>query len=66
MVAVKQRAKVFGLIITNCPECGNAMSFDRLTIKVCPYCGKEVHIDVDKVEVTLRSERGKKVRFHMN
>jgi len=36
--------------------------------KVCAYCEEVVHIDLDKVEVSLRGPvpEGKKVRVSMN
>ncbi|MGC8896682.1 MAG: helix-turn-helix domain-containing protein [Bacteroidota bacterium] len=52
----QKRAKVVGLIITECPACGNAINFDRRDIKVCPYCGTEAHIDLNNVQVTVWAE----------
>ncbi len=59
MNIVKQKAKVYGLIVTRCPECENPINFDRQTTKTCAYCGKEVFLDEDKIQVTLRSIGGK-------
>ena len=63
----KQKAKVIGLVITSCPACGNPINFDRQTNKVCAYCEAEVAINLDKVEVSLRSPiTAKKVRVSLN
>jgi|YelNatPaOPRAMG01_1025707.scaffolds.fasta_scaffold70017_2 uncharacterized protein (DUF983 family) len=50
----KQRAKVVGVIITQCPACGNTVNFDRVIKKICPYCGAEIELDPDKIEVVVR------------
>ncbi len=65
---VKQKAKVIGIVITSCPCCSNPINFDRQMTKVCAYCEEVVHIDLDKVEVSLRGpvQEGKKVRVSMN
>lgn len=66
---VKQKAKVIGIVITSCPCCGNPINFDRQITKVCAYCEEVVHIDLDKVEVSLHgptSNEGKKVKISMN
>jgi len=63
----KQKAKVIGLVITSCPACGNPINFDRQTNKVCAYCEAEVAINLDKVEVSLRSPiTAKKMRVNLN
>ena len=41
MPDTKQRARVVGVIITQCPACNNTVNFDRVTKKICPYCGAE-------------------------
>lgn len=69
MAEVKQKAKVFGVIVTRCPVCDNPINFDRVSEKVCPYCESVVIIDRDKVEVILRSEIvkvGKKYKVSLN
>lgn len=63
---VKQKAKVIGLIITSCPACSNPINFDRQTRKICAYCETEVSINLDKVEVSLKSPIGKKMRVSLN
>ncbi len=66
--AVKQRAKVIGIVITNCPCCNNPINFDRQVSKVCAYCEELVHIDLDKVEVSLHGPvaEGRKMKLSMN
>ena len=54
-VEVRGKARVVGVVITNCPECGNPVNFDRRNVKSCPYCEAEVQIDLDKIEVTVRT-----------
>lgn len=63
---VKQKAKVIGLVITRCPACGNPINFDRQTNKICAYCETEVSINLDKVEVSLRSPIAKKMKVSLN
>jgi uncharacterized Zn finger protein (UPF0148 family) len=63
---VRQKAKIIGIVITSCPACGNPINFDRQTNKVCAYCDTEVAINLDKVEVSLRSVVGKKLRLSLN
>lgn len=66
---MKQKAKVIGIVITSCPCCGNPINFDRQVTKVCAYCEELVHIDLDKVEVSLHgpvSNEGKRVKISMN
>lgn len=58
MVSLQKRAKIVGLIITECPVCGNAINFDRRDTKVCPYCGAEAHIDLSNVLVSVWGEAG--------
>lgn len=70
-ISVKNRAKVIGIIITNCPCCGNPINFDRQVSKVCAYCEELVHIDIDKVEVNLHGPApettpNKKIKISMN
>jgi len=65
---VKQKAKVIGIVITSCPCCGNPINFDRQMTKVCAYCEEVVHIDLDKVEVSLHgpTAENKRVKISMN
>lgn len=65
---VKHRAKVIGIVITNCPCCNNPINFDRQVSKVCAYCEELVHIDLDKVEVSLHGpvSEGRKMKISMN
>ncbi|MBS4028449.1 MAG: hypothetical protein KGZ58_07410 [Ignavibacteriales bacterium] len=58
---VLKRARVVGVVITSCPECNNPVNFDRKNIKACPYCEAEVQIDLDKVEVYVKTITGRKV-----
>ncbi len=62
----KQKAKIIGIVITSCPACGNPINFDRQTNKTCAYCETEVSINLDKVEVSLRSPFAKKLRVNLN
>jgi hypothetical protein len=52
---VKKKARVVGVVITSCPECNNPVNFDRKNQKICPYCEAEVQIDLDKIEVMVRT-----------
>ena len=54
-VKVKQSGKVIGMVITECPICKNTISFDIQSAKICPYCGAEVNVELDKVEVNVRA-----------
>lgn len=67
---MKQKAKVIGIVITSCPCCNNPINFDRQVTKVCAYCEELVHIDLDKVEVTLHgpsnTNEGRRVKISMN
>ena len=65
---VKQKAKVIGIVITSCPVCGNPINFDRQVTKICAYCEEIVHIDLDKVEVSLHGPvpETKKIKISMN
>ncbi len=63
---IKSKAKVIGLVITTCPACHNPINFDRQTTKVCAYCDTEVQINLDKVEVSLKSPINKKVKLNLN
>lgn len=65
---VKQKARVIGIVITNCPCCGNPINFDRQVSKVCAYCEELVHIDLDKVEVSLHgpANENRRVKISMN
>lgn len=63
---VKQKAKIIGMVITRCPACGNPINFDRQTNKVCAYCDTEVSINLDKVEVSLKSALPKKLKVSLN
>ncbi|PIU44673.1 MAG: hypothetical protein COS95_07745 [Ignavibacteriales bacterium CG07_land_8_20_14_0_80_59_12] len=54
MPDTKQRARVVGVIITQCPACNNTVNFDRVTKKICPYCGAEIELDQQKIEVVVR------------
>jgi len=63
---IKQKAKIIGIVITSCPACGNPINFDRQTNKVCAYCETEVSINMDKVEVSLRSPFAKKLKVNLN
>ena len=67
-VNVKHKAKVIGIVITRCPCCSNPINFDRQGTKVCAYCEEIVHIDLDKVEVSLHGPlpEGKRVKISMN
>ena len=67
-IVVKQRAKVIGIVITSCPCCGNPINFDRQGTKICAYCEEVVHIDLDKVEVSLRGPGAetRRLRLSMN
>jgi hypothetical protein len=68
IASVKQKAKVIGIVITSCPCCGNPINFDRQVTKVCAYCEEVVHIDLDKVEVSLHGPvpENKRVKISMN
>ena len=67
---MKQKAKVIGIVITSCPCCSNPINFDRQVTKVCAYCEELVHIDLDKVEVSLhgpvQQNEGRRVKMSMN
>ena len=67
---MKQKAKVIGIVITSCPCCGNPINFDRQVTKVCAYCEELVHIDLDKVEVSLhgpvQQNDARRVKISMN
>ena len=67
---MKQKAKVIGIVITSCPCCNNPINFDRQVTKVCAYCEELVHIDLDKVEVSLHGPvqqgEGRRVKMSMN
>ena len=63
---VKQKAKIIGIVITNCPACRNPINFDRQSNKICAYCETEVSINLDKVEVSLKSPMNKKVKVSLN
>ena len=66
---MKQKAKVIGIVITSCPVCGNPINFDRQVTKVCAYCEEVVHIDLDKVEVSLHgpvTTENKRMKISMN
>lgn len=63
---IKSKAKVIGLVITTCPACHNPINFDRQTSKICAYCETEVQINLDKVEVSLKSPINKKVKINLN
>lgn len=63
---VKSKAKVIGLVITTCPACHNPINFDRQANKTCAYCETEVQINLDKVEVSLKSPLSKKVKINLN
>lgn len=70
-INVKARAKVIGIVITSCPCCGNPINFDRQTSKVCAYCEELVHLEADKVEVSLygpapEPTSSKKMKISMN
>ena len=67
-VSVKHKARVIGIVITKCPCCGNPINFDRQGTKVCAYCEEVVHIDLDKVEVSLHgpSAESKRLKISMN
>ena len=52
---IRKRARVVGVVITSCPECNNPVNFDRKNVKTCPYCEAEVQIDLDKIEVMVRT-----------
>jgi|GEM_PF-494610 endogenous inhibitor of DNA gyrase (YacG/DUF329 family) len=54
-VEIKRRARVVGVVITGCPECNNPVNFDRKSVKTCPYCEAEVQIDLDRVEVMVKT-----------
>lgn len=54
-IRVKQSGKVIGMVITECPICKNTISFDIQSAKLCPYCGAEVNVELDKVEVNVRA-----------
>lgn len=54
-IRVKQSGKVIGMVITECPICKNTISFDIQSAKICPYCGAEVNVELDKVEVNVRA-----------
>ncbi len=69
MLKVKQKAKVIGIVITSCPVCGNPINFDRQVTKICAYCEEMVHIDLDKVEVSLHgpvTQENKRMKISMN
>jgi uncharacterized Zn finger protein (UPF0148 family) len=66
IMETRQKAKVIGLVITRCPACGNPINFDRQTNKTCAYCETEVAINLDKVEVSLRSPISKRLRVSLN
>lgn len=63
---IRQKAKIIGMVITSCPACSNPINFDRQSNKVCAYCETEVAINLDKVEVSLKSIAGKKMRLSLN
>ncbi|MDP2946623.1 MAG: hypothetical protein Q8N88_00775 [Nanoarchaeota archaeon] len=63
---VKTKAKIIGLVITTCPACHNPINFDRQANKICAYCETEVYINLDKVEVSLRSPISKKMKLSLN
>jgi len=67
-LTVKHKARVIGIVITSCPCCGNPINFDRQVSKICAYCEELVHIDLDKVEVSLRGPvvEGRKMKISMN
>lgn len=54
-VRTKQTGKVIGMVITDCPICNNTISFDIQASKICPYCGAEVSVELDRVEVNVRA-----------
>ncbi len=54
-VRMKQFGKVIGMVITECPLCKNTISFDIQSAKVCPYCGADVNVELDRVEVNVRA-----------
>ena len=62
----RHKAKIIGMVITNCPACGNPINFDRQTNKICAYCETEVTINLEKVEVSLRSPIDKKLKVSLN
>ncbi len=63
MSEVKQKAKVYRLIVTRCPECDNPINFERESTKTCAYFGKEINLNEDKIQVTLKSIGGKKTKL---
>ena len=65
---VKHKARVIGIVITSCPCCGNPINFDRQVSKICAYCEELVHIDLDKVEVSLHGpiNEPRKMKISMN
>ena len=67
-VNVKHKARVIGIVITSCPCCGNPINFDRQVSKICAYCEELVHIDLDKVEVSLHGPvvEHRKMKISMN
>jgi len=67
-MAVKHKARVIGIVITNCPCCGNPINFDRQVSKICAYCEELVHIDLDKVEVSLHGpvNENRRMKISMN
>ena len=68
ILKVKQKAKIIGIVITSCPCCGNPINFDRQGTKICAYCEELVHIDLDRVEVSLRGPvtENKRMKISMN
>jgi len=58
---IRRKARVVGIVITNCPECNNPVNFDRKNTKVCPYCEAEVQIDLDKIEVMVKTIGERKI-----
>lgn len=62
----KQKAKIIGMVITSCPACGNPINFDRQSNKICAYCETEVSINLDKVQVSLRSPINRRMKLNLN
>ncbi len=49
----KQKAKVIGMVITDCPNCKNQIFLEKQSVKICPYCEAEVHLDIENIDVRV-------------
>ena len=49
----KQKARVIGMVITDCPNCKNQIFLEKQSVKICPYCEAEVHLDIENIDVRV-------------